>query len=330
MKQNNIGNETKADIIFINHTVMIQTSNGTLSNKVEPGDLSKEGLVPPEKLEVIKKKIESVTALIIEDIVKTNKFNKHTLDDNNSIDYYNTDTFTVQTINYNKANQGRNNRHLQEQIDKEFNDIQIKKKISQVDFNQCSLELKKYYNFSSSVLISKIDYDPKLTSRSSIGDASIAYYSPVTGEPLPFEKICSGNRLNIKFPILDIKIEKEDYDKYKKDGFNIYDSKSKFYFSRCAPLINLTSEGDITINERIENIYKNLSISCGEKCLFNEIDFNNYSVCDCIQKNNTKAFIEKVLFDTYSTFNFDIITCLENFTLVFNILKNFYFILFIF
>jgi len=87
-----------------------------------------------------------------------------------------------------------------------------------------------------------------LLSRSSIGDSNIGYYSPVTGQLLFFEKICSGRKLNVKFPILDIKIEKEDYDKFKKDGFNIYHSNCKFYTSCCSPLVNLTSEGDITVN----------------------------------------------------------------------------------
>ena len=84
-------------------------------------------------------------------------------------------------------------------------------------------------------------------------------------------------------------------------------------------MVNNTSEGDITINELLENIYKNISITCGEKCLFNEIDKNNYTVCDRLQSKNTNAFLEKVLFDTLTSFNFDIVTCLENLTLVFNI-----------
>jgi len=68
MKQNTIGNNTKANIIFNNNTVTIQSSNGTLSNKVEPGDLSKEGLVSKEKLNQIKNLVESVTFLRIKTV----------------------------------------------------------------------------------------------------------------------------------------------------------------------------------------------------------------------------------------------------------------------
>ena len=115
IKQNNIGNNTEGDIIFINKTIKIQLSNITLSNKVEPGDLSKEGLVTPEKLKVIKNSIDSITLLRIQEIVKKNKKNIDTLNDNNSIDYNNTDTFTIQIIDYSKASKRRNYKYSQEE-----------------------------------------------------------------------------------------------------------------------------------------------------------------------------------------------------------------------
>ncbi len=318
MKQNNINNDIKADISFNNNSVIIQLPNKTLSNNVKSGDLSKEGLVPSEKLKAIKNIVNSLTALRIEETVKNKKNNNYY---KNSSGYYGTDSFTIQIFDYDEANNQNNSSLFKEEMVKEFNNLQVKKKLSQFDFDKCSLELKKYYNFTSSVLISKIDYDPKLLSRSCIGDANIAYYSPVTGELLPFEKICNKTRLNIKFPIVDIEIDKQDYDRYKLQGFNIYDSNSKFYSSRCFPLENETSHGDITLNERHQNIYKNISMTCGDKCFFNEIDLNNYTVCDCEQSNSTQLFLEKVVFDTYSSFNFDIITCIENITPVFNMLK---------
>ncbi len=130
IKQNNIGNNTEGDIIFINKTIKIQLSNITLSNKVEPGDLSKEGLVTPEKLKVIKNSIDSITLLRIQEIVKKNKKNIDTLNDNNSIDYNNTDTFTIQIIDYSKASKRRNYKYSQEEKTKNMLICKLKKIIT--------------------------------------------------------------------------------------------------------------------------------------------------------------------------------------------------------
>jgi len=186
------------------------------------------------------------------------------------------------------------------------------------------LKLKKFFNFTSEVLISKIDYKPKLESKAFIADTSIRFYSPVTGESLPFEKICYNNKINMRFQIKDIKIDKEDYAKYITDGFNIYDSNSQFYNSRCLPLVNNTSEGDITINDRLQKIYKNVSFSCGNKCLFTEIDVNNYTVCNCVPSGNSTAMIEKITFSTFSQYNFEIIVCYQIITMVIFIFTYFF------
>lgn len=297
ISQKNITTASNALISFskANNSVIIQTKNATLTNKVNSTDVSKEGLVQKEILTQIKSLVDKVTNLIVESSVTSNKTNQNI--------FYPTETFTVQIYNNSQTFNEKNN-------------LQIKNGLSIVEFDSCALELKKFYNFTSDVLIAKIDYDPKLVAKASIGDVVIKYYSPLTGELLPFENICKNNTFKIKFPIKDIEIDKDEYEKFISDGFNIYDSNSDFYSSRCRPLVNKTSEGDITIGERIENIYKNISFSCGDKCLFNEIDVNNYTVCDCIKTANSKAFVEKIVFSKLSLYNIDIITCYKNFTWV--------------
>jgi len=302
LSQNSIKNGTKAAIFFSNNTIIVQTANETLTNQVSSIETSKEGLVPIEVISQIKKLVESITSLIVESLVS-----KITNTVNNTKSYpnimYTTDTFTVQVFNNSQTSLDNNN-------------LQIKKGLSIIDFLQCSLKLEIYYNFTSNVLISKIDYEPKLESKASIGDTSMNYYSPVTGKPLPFETICSNGTIEYRFPIKGIEIDKEEYNKYISDGFNIYDAKSEFYSSRCKPLVNSTSGGDITIKDRYDLIYKKISFSCGDKCWFPEIDVNNYTVCKCDSFWNLSAFLENITYKALAQFNFDIVVCYKSINLV--------------
>jgi len=300
-KNNLTSDSTIANIYLDNKTVIVETSNQTITNQVKTNDFSKEGLVPKEVIEEIKSKVDFVSDLIVSTAINS----KSNLDV-----FYSTNTFTVQIYDTSSTFNQKS-------------DLQIKNGLSIIDFDQCAMDLKVYYNFTSDVIIGKIDYNPKLESRSSFGDVRIKYYSPVNGTELPFENICKNTSLIVKFPLKEIPIDKKEYEKYISDGFNIYDSQSEFYSSRCMPLMNSTSEGDVTISERIEKIYKNISISCGDKCLFNEIDANNYTVCNCMKKGDTKAFVEKIVFSGYSLYNIDIITCYKNFTWVKNYKDSF-------
>lgn len=72
---------------------------------------------------------------------------------------------------------------------------------------------------------------------------------------------------------------------------------------------NDSSNGDITVNNRIRSIYKNITLSCGDNCLFVEIDKDNYTVCKCVDINKSKAFIDNILFAPFSIFNLDIVKC---------------------
>jgi hypothetical protein len=185
---------------------------------------------------------------------------------------------------------------------------QKEKGLTIIDNDQCSIDLKKYYNFSDNVIIGKIDWDPKMESRRNFGDISLKYYNPYTLEELPAEEICKGKKVTIKYPT-SVKIDKEEYEKYINQSFNIYDSNSSFYNDICTPLKNTTSSGDINVNKRMETIYKNLSLSCGQKCDFVEIDEDNYTVCNCVDIKQSKAFIDNVVLAPLKLFNLEIIKC---------------------
>jgi len=292
LNNKNLSNISEAAISVSKNIVNIQTERLNISNKVNALDTSKEGLVPKDVINVIKQNVDIVTNILIESSINKNKSNPEI--------FYETNTFTVQIENTSLSLDSNINR-------------QIKKGLSLIDVGKCANSLRSYYNFKQDVIIQKIDYNPKLESKSGIGDVSIKFYSPIDGSTLNFEEICVQDNYLIKFPLKDTPINKDLYEHYILDNFNPYDSKSEFYNNRCKPLVNTTSGGDITINERIQRIYQNFSISCGGDCLFSEIEINNfYTVCKCRKKDNPRAFVESVVFSNYTLFNIDIIVCIEN------------------
>lgn len=122
LSQNIIKNGTQAAIFFSNNTIIVQTANETLTNKVSSIETSKVGLVPMEVVSQIKGLVESITSLIVESLVS-----KITNTVNNTKSYpnimYSTDTFTVQVFNNSQTSQANNN-------------LQIKKGFSIIDFHE--------------------------------------------------------------------------------------------------------------------------------------------------------------------------------------------------
>jgi len=273
---------TDTSISYKDNIVTVKGANETFSTKVNSDDTSKEGLLKEKEVITVKKQVSQVTDLI----AKTKNKEEDII--------YKGEHFTVQI--YNNSNQ------------QETEKKQKEKGLSVISFDKCSTDLKKYYNFTDDVIIGKIDWDPKMESKRNFGDVSLKYYNPYTLEELPAKEICKDKSVTIKYPTV-AKIDKEEYDKYINQSFNIYDSNSSFYTDICTPLKNTTSDGDININRRIESIYKNLSLSCGSNCLFAEIDKDNYTVCNCVNFDESKAFIDKVVFAPFA--NLGIIKCFD-------------------
>jgi hypothetical protein len=207
---------------------------------------------------------------------------------------YKGDHFTIQIYNDTNSAESENK--------------QKEKGLTIIENDQCSIDLKKYYNFTDNVIIGKIDWDPKMQSKRNFGDISIKYYNPYTLEELPADTICNGKSVIVKYPT-QVKIDRDEYEKYINQSFNIYDSNSSFYSDICTPLKNISSSGDINVNRRMESIYKNLTLSCGSKCDFIEIDEDNYTVCNCVDIRKSQAFIDNVVLAPIKLFNLEIIKC---------------------
>ena len=165
--------------------------------------------------------------------------------------------------------------------------------------------------------MSKIDWNPKLDSFNNYGDISFKFYNSSTGEVINLNDICNNSTMIAKIPIIDINLDKLEYGKYIDKGFNIYNARSEFYIDPCLALQNDTSKGDIVLNDRRSELYKNISFTCGNNCEFVKIDENNYSICLCNNTTQTlKAKIENEVFGRMNYFETLIVVCAKNFNWV--------------
>lgn len=286
---------------YVNNQVTISDKNKTFSTEVSNLDKSQQGLINQKSIVVLKAQVEEMTKILINNAIKNNYASTINSD-------YKGNYFFIQI--YEDSEQQR---IINEKTQKENN-------LSIIILDQCALDLKKYYDLQKDILIGKIDWDPKLSAKRNFGDVTLKYYNPNNGEEITedtYKDICSNRTLIIKYPLNNIPIDNFEYEKYINKTFNIYDAQSDFYNSRCTPLRNDTSKGDITMNRRLDFIYRNLTLSCGDFCKFTKLE-DNYIHCKCrdLEKQKNKAFIRDLGLSPYSVLNLGIIACAGVITLV--------------
>lgn len=282
--------------------------NQTFSTEVSVTDKSTVGLISNKSITVVKSHVEDITDLLVIQEVNENK---------NSTAYINKNFdgsfFYIQIYSDNEI--------------KNKEKFQKENGLSIITYHQCAKDLKIYYDFDKDIIIGKIDWDPKLSAKRNFADVSIIYYNPDTGKEIKeeiYREICNNKTLDIKYSLKDIPIDEKEYLLYYNKTFNIYDADSPFYLSRCTPLKNETSKGDISMNTRLVSIYKNLTLSCGSYCTFEKIE-DNYINCKCkdLKKGEAKGFLRDLDVSPYSVLNLGIVTCYGVLREVFIFLKFF-------
>ena len=86
------------------------------------------------------------------------------------------------------------------------------------------------------------------------------------------------------------------------------------YNDRCLVLKSAGTGGEaLTLNEKRTLLFPNVSISCistaNKTCSYLGLDENNYAKCSCDGASDTKNLIEKVLLESVSTINYEIVMC---------------------
>ena len=134
--------------------------------------------------------------------------------------------------------------------------------------------------------------------------------------------ILTNLKINISVPMTNLNSLNIDYAEYfKKQGYDIYDINSNFYYDVCSPAYY--EENDITINDRNLEIYpSNISINKNNctyksanlenKTFLYECDFTEYYQCETLENENDNDEQEpKFINYFFDLINYKIIFCTE-------------------
>ena len=155
------------------------------------------------------------------------------------------------------------------------------------NFTECEKNLRAHYKIESPRKITFIQVELNNTN-DDILVHQIEYQVYDDNKTLLNLSLCNNTNLTVYYTLKEDK--KEDVDlisEFKKNGIDILDINDKFFNDVCLPYSN--SDNDMTLNDRIKDIYKNYSF-CEKNCRLVDINFEEYkATCDCTIKENMNA-----------------------------------------
>ena len=162
--------------------------------------------------------------------------------------------------------------------------------LGSIDLGECETILKNYYNLDTLLPLIILLINSNSKSDSLVNTLNYYIYSQ-NGEKLDLS-LCSDIKISVYNTIRDNGTVNIDLIKLlTNEGINLFDINDIFYQDRCFPFG--LNGNDVTINDRIKDIYYNISI-CESKCDFLEYNEVNKRVeCDCTIKNNFEETIKK-------------------------------------
>jgi hypothetical protein len=201
----------------------------------------------------------------------------------------------------------------------DMKEVALNNTLTTVDLKDCFQELKQYYNFTADTefLVMANNYDSLINldnlNKPLVSD-SFAYsiYKAEDRQKLNTD-VCS--KVKIKTPIqnktlLNLKL----YHNLSDQGIDIYDKNNSAFQDRCFQFVDNATDYDTTIGFRRQNYYQNLTVDCGNECLYTDIDSNDYLECTCNKTQDLEIKSnfnnDTTLFDTdLGDFNMDIVAC---------------------
>ena len=195
---------------------------------------------------------------------------------------------------------------------------------SHTNFTECEKTLRNFYNITSPRKITFIQVELNNTDDDILIN-QIEYEAYDDNKKLLNLSLCNKTNLTVFYTFKEDKMEEVDLiSEFKKNGIDILDINDKFFNDVCLPYSN--SDNDMTLNDRIKDIYKNYSF-CEKNCRLVDINFDEYkATCDCTIKDNMNATdfnfdVSKALIEKKNN-NFKIIKCYNGFTSIKDNLAN--------
>ena len=149
--------------------------------------------------------------------------------------------------------------------------------------------------------------------------------------------VCDNIEIEVTTPIKDFYIIKYyDAEYLSKQGYDIYNKNSSFYYDYC--LSAYINESDLSVNVRQQEIYPKNASLCPDDCNYNNTDYENKRInCICnnnITKEEDNGFEEELetnfFFNIIDFINYKIVLCYEKLFDKNNYISNFGFYIGIF
>ena len=205
---------------------------------------------------------------------------------------------------------------IKELIEKNY----IDKNLIYINFTNSINEIMNKFSIKNDTIYVLIVEIPSDYNYSSSNDFSFMLFLE-NGTELNLS-ILTNLKINISVPMTNLNSLNIDYAEYfKKQGYDIYDINSNFYYDVCSPVYY--EENDITINDRNLEVYpSNISINKNNctyksanlenKTFLYECDFTEYYQCETLENENDNDEQEpKFINYFFDLINYKIIFCTE-------------------
>ena len=203
---------------------------------------------------------------------------------------------------------------------------------TQIDFSSCEKILREKYNMSSSEILTFLQIELNNNNEQSlINQVEYQVYNNIK-EKLNLS-YCVDTNIKIFYSIKDNFIDLSNVKLYSENNIDIFNIRDSFFNDFCNKFS--ISNNDITLKDRISDIYQNYSI-CEVGCEYEKFDIETKFIsCSCGVKQEINTIIDQLNFkiiaqDVIKDSNFEVIKCYK---LVFsfeNKLNNIGFLVFIF
>ena len=195
---------------------------------------------------------------------------------------------------------------------------------SSTNFTECEKILREYYKIESPRKITFIQVELNNTNDDILIN-QIEYQVYDDKKNQLNLSLCNSSNLTVYHLLKNDKQEEVDLISFfQKNGINILDLNDNFFNDVCLPYSDL--ENDLTLNDRIKDLYKNYTF-CEKNCKLVNINFEeNKAICNCSIKENMNASnfnFESLNIQTEKkNNNFKIIKCHNGFTSIKDNLAN--------
>ena len=179
-----------------------------------------------------------------------------------------------------------------------------------VDFSECFNILSQILNFSDSSKLTFFQLEiNNNNNKSYVNQLEYLVYDDNKNQ-LDLSP-CKDTNIQMYLKLKNDSLDISNYKNYRESGIDIFNINDSFFNDICHPYSN--SKNDITLKDRIKDIYQNYSL-CNDGC--NYIDFNTENKivsCDCKVKTNLSLEEQelniKSLDEIKTDSNFAIIKC---------------------